>query len=67
MNIDFDIETLYENERISPKEDFDTIRQHIEDIIYKLTESERYYAKLHIENDITSIKKIGMNSKTIKQ
>ena len=29
MNIDFDFETLYKNERISLKEVFDTIRQHI--------------------------------------
>ena len=29
MNIDFDFETLYKNERMSIKEVFDTIRQHI--------------------------------------
>ena len=35
MNIDFDFETLYKNERTSLKEVFDTISQHIktEDII----------------------------------
>ena len=39
MNVDFDFETLYKNERISLKEVFDTISQHIEtkDIINKLT------------------------------
>ena len=53
MNIDFDFETLYKNERISLKEVFDTIRQHIktEDIIDKLTENEKYYIKLHIDNN----------------
>ena len=60
MNIDFDFETLYKNERISLKEVFDTIRQHIktEDIIDKLTENEKYYIKLHIDNNknIMSIK-----------
>ena len=60
MNVDFDFETLYKNERISLKEVFDTISQHIktEDIINKLTEKEKYYIKLHIENNknIRSIK-----------
>jgi hypothetical protein len=60
MNIDFDFDTLYKNERISLKEVFDTIRQHIktEDIIDKLTENEKYYIKLHIDNNknIMSIK-----------
>ena len=49
MNVDFDFETLYKNERISLKEVFDTISQHIktEDIINKLTEKEilDYYDK----------------------
>ena len=60
MNVDFDFETLYKNERISLKEVFDTISQHIktEDIINKLTENEKYYIKSHIENNknIRSIK-----------
>ena len=60
MNVDFDFETLYKNERISLKEVFDTISQHIktEDIINKLTENEKYYIKLHIENNknVRSIK-----------
>ena len=60
MNVDFDFETLYKNERISLKEVFDTISQHIEtnDIINKLTENEKYYIKLHIENNknIRSVK-----------
>ena len=60
MNIDFDFDTLYKNERISLKEVFDTISQHIktEDIINKLTENEKYYIKLHIENNknVRSIK-----------
>ena len=60
MNVDFDFETLYKNERISLKEVFDTIRQHIktEDIIDKLTENEKFYIKLHINNNknIMSIK-----------
>ena len=45
MNVEFDFETLYKNERISLKEVFDTISQHIEtkDIINKLTENEKYY------------------------
>ena len=45
MNIDFDFDTLYKNERISLKEVFDTISQHVktEDIINKLTENEKYY------------------------
>ncbi len=53
MNVDFDFDTLYKNERISLKEVFDTISQHIEtkDIINKLTENEKYYIKLHIENN----------------
>ena len=60
MNVDFDFETLYKNERISLKEVLDTISQHIEtkDIINKLTENEKHYIKLHIENNknIRSIK-----------
>ena len=54
MNVDFDFETLYKNERISLKEVFDTISQHIEtkDIINKLTENEKHYIKLHIENNL---------------
>jgi predicted small metal-binding protein len=53
MNIDFDFDTLYKNERKSLKEIFDTISQHIktEDIINKLTENEKYYIKLHIANN----------------
>ena len=45
MNVDFDFDTLYKNERKSLKEIFDTINQHIEtkDIINKLTENEKYY------------------------
>ena len=62
MNIDFDFDTLYKNERISLKEVFDTIRQHIktEDIIDKLTENEKYYIKLHIENN-KNIRSINTN------
>ena len=60
MNVDFDFETLYKNERISLKEVFDTISQHIEtkDIINKLIENEKYYIKVHFENNknIRSIK-----------
>ena len=54
MNVDFDIETLYKNERVSLKEVFDTINKHIEikDIIDKLTENEKYYIKLHIANNL---------------
>ncbi len=39
MNVDFDFDTLYKNERKSLKEIFDTISQHIKtgDIINKLT------------------------------
>ena len=50
MNVDFDFDTLYKNERKSLKEVFDTISQHIktEDIINKLTENVKYYIKLHI-------------------
>ena len=53
MNIDFDIDTLYKNERKSLKEIFDTLSKHIktEDIINKLTENEKYYIKLHIANN----------------
>ena len=60
MNVDFDFDTLYKNERTSLKEVFDTISQHIktEDIINKLTENEKYYIKLHIANNknIMSVK-----------
>ena len=60
MNIDFDFDTLYKNERISLKEVFDTISQHVktEDIINNLTENEKHYIKLHIENNknVRSIK-----------
>ena len=53
MNIDFDIDTLYKNERKSLKEIFDTLSQHLEtnDIINNLTENEKYYIKLHIANN----------------
>ena len=74
MNVDFDFDTLYKNERTSLKEVFDTISQHIktEDIINKLTENEKYYIKLHIENNknIRSIKtswdEFEKNKKTMK-
>ena len=60
MNIDFDFETLYKNDRKSLKEIFDTLSQHLEttDIINNLTENEKYYIKLHIDNNknIMSIK-----------
>ena len=60
MNVDFDFDTLYKNERTSLKEVFDTISKHIQikDIINKLTENKKYYIKLHIENNknIMSIK-----------
>ena len=60
MNVDFDFETLYKNERKSLKEIFDTLSKHIktEDIINNLTENEKYYIKLHIENNknIMSVK-----------
>ena len=60
MNVDFDFETLYKNERKSLKEIFDTLSQHIktEDMINKLTENEKYYIKLHIANNknIRSVK-----------
>ena len=60
MNIDFDFETLYKNERKSLKEIFDTLSKHIktEDIINNLTENEKYYIKLHIANNknIRSVK-----------
>jgi len=60
MNIDFDIETLYKNERKSLKEIFDTLSKHLEttDLINNLTENEKYYIKLHIENNknVRSIK-----------
>ena len=54
MNVDFDIKTLYKNERVSLKEVFDTINKHIEikDIIDKLTENEKHYIKLHIANNL---------------
>jgi hypothetical protein len=62
MNVDFDFETLYKNERIALKDVFDTISQHIktEDIINKLTENEKYYIKLHIENN-KNIRSINTN------
>ena len=60
MNVDFDFDTLYKNERIVLKDVFDTISKHIEtkDIINQLTENEKYYIKLHLENNknIMSIK-----------
>jgi hypothetical protein len=60
MNIDFDIETLHKNERKSLKEIFDTLSKHLEttDLINNLTENEKYYIKLHIENNknVRSIK-----------
>ena len=60
MNIDFDFETLYKNERKSLKEIFDTLSKHLEttDIINNLTENEKYYIKLHIANNknIMSVK-----------
>ena len=53
MNIDFDIDILYKNERKSLKEFFNTLSQHLEttDIINNLTENEKYYIKLHIANN----------------
>ncbi len=60
MNVDFDFDTLYKNERKSLKDFFDTINQHIktEDIINELTENEKYYIKLHTANNknIMSVK-----------
>ena len=60
MNIDFDIDTFYKNERKSLKEIFDTLSKHLEttDLINNLTENEKYYIKLHIENNknIRSVK-----------
>ena len=60
MNVDFDFETLYKNDRKSLKEIFDTLSQHLEttDIINNLTENEKYYIKLHIANNknIRSVK-----------
>ena len=74
MNIDFDFETLYKNERKSLKEIFDTLSKHLEttDIINNLTENEKYYIKLHIENNknIMSVKtnwdKFENNKKIMK-
>ncbi len=42
MNVEFDFETLYKNERISLKEVFDTMSKHLEttDIINNLTKNE---------------------------
>ena len=53
MNIDFDFDTLYKNERISLKEVFDTISQHVktEDIINNLTENEKYYRNIYYRNE----------------
>ena len=60
MNIDFDFDTLHKNERKSLKEIFDTLSKHLEttDLINNLTENEKYYIKLHIENNknIRSVK-----------
>jgi len=71
MNVDFDFDTLYKNERKSLKEIFDTISQHIktEDIINKLTENEKYYINyiLKIIKMLEVLKQIGMNLKTIKK
>ena len=62
MNVDFDFETLYKNERKSLKEIFDTLSQHLEttDIINNLTENEKYYIKLHIENN-KNIRSVNTN------
>ena len=62
MNVDFDFDTLYKNERIALKDFFDTISKHIEtnDIINKLTENEKYYIKLHIDNN-KNIRSINTN------
>ncbi len=71
MNIDFDIDTLYKNERKSLKEIFDTLSKHLEttDLINNLTENEKYYIKLHIENNkhVRSIKTNWDELKTIKK
>ena len=78
MNIDFDLETLYKNDRKSLKEIFDTLSQHLEttDIINNLTENEKYYIKLHIANNKNKRsvnnknireQQIGTNLKTIKK
>ena len=59
---EFDFDTLYKNERIALKDVFDTISKNIEtnDIINKLTENEKYYIKLHIDNN-KNIRSINTN------
>ena len=62
MNVDFDFETLYKNERVSLKEVFDTFSKNLETtyIINHLTENEKYYIKLHIENN-KNIRSVNTN------
>ena len=48
MNVDFDFDTLYKNERKSLKEIFDTLSKHLEttDLINNLTKNEKILFKI---------------------